>query len=224
MSDTDHCGRDTAAYVLGALEPEEVETFRLHLDSCAVCRAEVQSMREVAELLPMSVRQYRAPRRLRRRVMDQVLADERVSSPRGLRVRRTGALRIRWAPVGGLAAIACAGVIGYEAAGSRPMSTATHVYAAQVGAATLRVTGNRAELIVQRLPQPGPRKIYEVWLKRGRAAPQPTKALFGVTRSGQADIGVPAFDHRVTAVLVTAEPAGGTSVPTTTPVIVASSA
>lgn len=221
MADSDHCGRDAATYVLGALEPDEAETFRLHLDSCAVCRAEVQSMQQVADVLPMSVPQYRAPRALRRRVMDQVHADQRAQAPGARRIRRVPPSPIGWAPIGGLVASACAGVIGYmvAAGGSTP---ATHVYAAQVGAATLRVTGNRAELVVERLPQPGPRRIYEVWLKRGRGEPQPTKALFGVTRNGQADVGIPGFSHEVTAVLVTAEPAGGTRVPTTPPVIVAS--
>lgn len=223
MADSEHCGSDAAAYVLGALEPHEAETFRLHLGSCAVCRAEVQSMREVADMLPMSVPQHQAPRELRRRVMDQVHADQRAAAQSPRPVRRARPQRTRWAPIGGLAAAACAGVIGYAVAnsGSAP---ATHVYAAQVGEATLRVTGDRAELVVQRLPQPGPSRIYEVWLKRGKGAPKPTKALFGVTRTGQADVVIPGFSHRVTAVLVTAEPAGGSSVPTSSPVIVASPA
>jgi anti-sigma-K factor RskA len=223
MADSDHCGRDAATYVLGALESDEAETFLRHLDSCAVCRAEVQSMQQVADVLPMSVPQYRAPRSLRRRVMDQVHADQRAHAPGARRVRRVQRPRIGWAPIGGVVAGACAGVIGYMVAGSRS-APATHVYAAQVGAATLRVTGNRAELVVERLPQPGPRRIYEVWLKRGGAAPQPTKALFGVTRNGQADVGIPGFSHETTAVLVTAEPAGGSPVPTTSPVIVATPA
>jgi hypothetical protein len=180
-------------------------------------------MREVADVVPMSVPQYRAPRELRRRVMDQVRADQRALDPGARPVHRARPRRLRWAPIGGLAAAACAGVIGYTVAGSGSTPT-THVYAAQVGAATLRVTGNRAELVVQRLPQPGPHRIYEVWLKRGTGAPQPTKALFGVTRRGQADVGVPGFSRKVTAVLVTAEPAGGSPAPTSSPVIVASAA
>jgi hypothetical protein len=32
------CGEDAAAYVLGALEPAEVEAFRRHMVDCGACR------------------------------------------------------------------------------------------------------------------------------------------------------------------------------------------
>jgi hypothetical protein len=60
-----------------------------------------------------------------------------------------------------------------------------------------------------------------VWLKRGAAAPAPTPTLFSVTRAGAADVGVAGSLRGVTEVLVTPEPAGGSLVPTHTPVIVA---
>ncbi len=38
-----HCGDDVAAYALGALEPAEAEAFVRHLESCAVCRDELDA-------------------------------------------------------------------------------------------------------------------------------------------------------------------------------------
>ena len=35
------CGEDAAAYVLGALEPDEAQAFRAHLAQCAACQKEV---------------------------------------------------------------------------------------------------------------------------------------------------------------------------------------
>jgi anti-sigma-K factor RskA len=71
------------------------------------------------------------------------------------------------------------------------------------------------------MPSPPPGRVYQVWLMRDGAKPQPTRALF-VVRSGSVNIpgGTKGADH----VLVTAEPAGGSLQPTTQPVIVANTA
>ena len=42
------CGADAAAYVLGALEPEEAEAFSRHLATCVVCRDEVAAFQHTA--------------------------------------------------------------------------------------------------------------------------------------------------------------------------------
>ena len=44
-SENRDCGADAAAYVLGALEPGEVEAFRAHMATCVVCRDEVSAAR-----------------------------------------------------------------------------------------------------------------------------------------------------------------------------------
>ena len=49
MSESHECGGDAAAYVLGALEPDEVEAFRLHMASCVVCRDEVAAFEQVTD-------------------------------------------------------------------------------------------------------------------------------------------------------------------------------
>jgi hypothetical protein len=70
------------------------------------------------------------------------------------------------------------------------------------------------------MPQTAPDKVYEVWVKRS-GAPQPTDALFTVTGSGSATVGVPGSLGGVKEVMVTAEPLGGSKAPTSAPVIVA---
>jgi acetyl-CoA carboxylase carboxyltransferase component len=59
-----------------------------------------------------------------------------------------------------------------------------------------------------------------VWIQRAGGI-HPTDALFTVTKKGDATVGVPGSVDGVTAIMVTAEPLGGTKVPTSTPVIVA---
>ncbi len=91
MSDERDCGADAAAFVLGALEPSEAEAFRRHMASCVVCRDEVASFQQVADVLPMSAPQYNVPRGLRRQVMRAVKAEPRAARQPERSTRRSPA-------------------------------------------------------------------------------------------------------------------------------------
>jgi anti-sigma factor RsiW len=226
MSDRDwiahdrDCGGDVAAYALGALDEAEARAFRAHFDECAVCQDELAAFEQVVDVLPTSVPAYRAPRRLRRRVMNAVAQEPptghaRVSAP-ARRLRRPALA------FGGAVGLAAAAVIVVLAVGSSSSPT-PRVISAQVagtGSASLRVGQGHAELVVHRFQAPPAGQIYEVWLQRGKTgAAIPTKALFGVNGAGDADVDVPGNLHGVTQVMVTREPAGGTQKPTHPPVI-----
>jgi anti-sigma-K factor RskA len=222
MTETQDCGGDAAAYVLGALEPEEAEAFRRHMTGCVVCRDEVESLQHVAAALPTSAPQYRVPRGLRRRVLGEIRAEAKATR-RGR--ARAGALSPGgWLPrpalAAGLAAvlaIAVVGGIGIANSGG----PSTRVVQASLGQAELRLTGTHAELVVHHLPAPSRGHIYEVWLQRGAHAISPTKALFSVTSSGAGDVDIPGSIRGVNTVMVTQEPAGGSPKPTSPAVIVA---
>jgi anti-sigma factor RsiW len=224
MQRTDDCGANAAAYVLGALDPEEAGAFKRHLETCIVCRDEVETLRQVADVLPMAAPQHPAPRALRRRVMAEVHDDARARKREHQRLRRPGfvagfsGLRAPAFAAAAACIVAVAAFAGVELTGG---SGSTHVYAASLGDAQVRIVGGHAELIVHRLAQPSAGHIYEVWLKRGTGQPAPTKALFSVTSTGDGDVDVPGDLHGVSTVMVTQEPDGGTQVPTTSPVIVA---
>jgi hypothetical protein len=81
--------------------------------------------------------------------------------------------------------------------------------------ASLRLRGGYGELVVSGMPQPPVGDIYEVWLARSPSSPQPTDALFGVTSTGSGSVNVPGNLHGVQLVMVTREPRGGSSHPTT---------
>jgi hypothetical protein len=195
----DECAAESAAYVLGALEPDEVERYRRHLDRCAACREEVASMRPVTDALLVAVPQYRSPARLRRRVLRTVHARPR---------RRRKPMRVAITAAAVAASLAAAIIFTQRPAADGP-------------AAQVRIGGGHAELSVQHLASPARGRIYEVWLERPNAAPAPTAALFTVNRAGAADVAVPGDLRGVRELLVTEEPAGGSRVPTGQPVIVA---
>lgn len=218
MSGIHDCGADAAAYALGALEPDEAERFKAHLEDCVVCRDELTAFQQVTDALPMAAPQHAVPRRLRRRVLGEVRSDARHNETRAAADTRRTVPRIRPAWAGALAGAVAVAVAVVIVVGS---GSSTRVISASVGHAQLRISGGHAELIVDRLPQAANRHIYEVWLERAGGQPQPTTALFGVTRSGTADVGVPGNVHGVSEVMVTQEPAGGSPHPTTNAVIVA---
>jgi anti-sigma-K factor RskA len=219
IADERDCGGDVAAYALGALDEPEAREFRAHLQGCVVCQDELAAFEHVVNALPTSVPAYRAPRRLRRRVL-RAVAEE----PRDTRapVRRRRMLPRRVLALGGAVSLAVAAVVVVLAVGSSS-SPSQRVIAAQVtgsGSASLRVGRDHAELVVHRFQAPPAGQIYEVWLQRGRTgSPSPTKALFSVNGQGDADVDVPGNLHGVTLVMVTREPAGGTQKPTHPPVI-----
>jgi hypothetical protein len=215
---------DAAAYVLGALD--EPASYREHLATCTVCQAEVARLQPVVDTLPATVPPQSAPEGLRRRVLSEVRAEaellrvaghEADEPPRGgSRWRRPRGAVLAW---GALVASAAAVLAIALIAGSSQHTRVTSAQVAIVGAhASLRQVGGQSELLLAGMPQPPAGKIYEIWLSRG-AAPQPTDALFGVTRHGSGAVAVPGSLHGVKEVLVTSEPLGGSSHPTSTPLI-----
>jgi anti-sigma-K factor RskA len=219
------CGEDVAAYVLGALEPEEADAFRRHIAACETCREEVAEFQSVTEALPPGAGgRYEVPKDLRRRVMREVRASPKAGAARqaGAEPARVPAARL-WRPftawAGAVAVVAVAVIVAVAI--SSGGSSGTRTIQASVGSAELRIAGGRGDLVVHRLPPPPAGRIYEMWVQRGNAAPTPTGTLFSTRSNGSASVGVPGSLNRVSRVLVTQEPAGGTPVPTSAPVIVA---
>jgi anti-sigma-K factor RskA len=235
MSHNRECGADAAAYVLGALETNEVEAFRAHLATCVICRDEVASFQEVADQLPLTAPVQPVPGALKRRVMAEVTADARAQARSARRAEKPGARRRFRLPPGLFSAmpspaLALSAVVlvlavtaGAIAIGSSGGSS-TRVFNASVtwsGSAKLKVTDGRGELVVRGMPAPPASKVYEVWLQRGQGQPRPTSTLFSVTSTGSGSVDVPGSLHGVSRVLVTPEPLGGSRAPTHAPVLVA---
>lgn len=242
-------GLDAGAYVLGALERDEVEAFRSHLSRCSECRAEVAALQQVADALPAAAPALKPPPELRTRVMDAVRAEQQAEVPAAAerrparsreRSRRRspsvsprpafgGAFALPRLPaLGGALVVAAAIVVAIVLASGG--STATRVIQASVqgaGTAKLIVTGGHGKLVVDHFPGAGSDRTYQVWLQRGSQAPTPNtnsqgrRTLFNVTSSGGGQVSVAGNLHGVSAVLVTSEPSGGSPAPTRMPVITA---
>lgn len=120
-----------------------------------------------------------------------------------------------------LGGVLLAGGIGIIALDSSPRSLGQARVAADFrGArAALRRVGGHAELVISGMPQPPIGEVYQVWLAQPGAQPQPTDALFTVTEAGQGSVEVPGSLQGVHEVMVTSEPVGGSSHPTSPAVL-----
>ncbi len=220
------CGADVAAYALGALDDHELAAFERHLDGCTICRDELTAFASMTDLLAIAAPVVNPPRSLKRKVMTAVAVEAKS--------RSAVAPRRSWRPQFSLASprvgLALGAAVVAIVAGALVLpgsgGSATRVINAQVlahpGHAVIRVTGNRGELVVDHLPALPAGHVYEVWLRRrGLRAPVPTK-LFSVAGSGSAHVDVPGSLAGASAMMVTPEPAGGSTTPMGAPIIRAS--
>lgn len=237
----DRCPRidDAGSYVLRAMPDGEWETYRDHLHRCAPCADKVAELQFVGDALLSGVTQLTAPGQVRERVMRVVRAESELLLAAGhgadrpepapeRRRRRFGLLALRPLPAAALASVALALGVGGGAllsgggdGGVNPRTVVAKVTASGASA-SLRMSGGGAKLVVAHMPAPAEGRVYQVWLDHGGGTtPQPTDALFSVSRAGHASVDVPGDLKTVKAVLVTDEPLGGSRIPTRAPVIAA---
>lgn len=239
---TDHQWSELAApYALGALDAEERARFEAHLAGCAVCRGEVQALREVAALLANAAPAATPPAPLRERILRDAH-----------RVRPIGARRTSLVPW--LAAAACLVLalgIGYAYLRERDaLGQASNVVTAMrdsiaardslvatllspdIGTAALAATGqapsarliwspsrHRVVMAVFHLSPAAAGRTYQLWaIAQGKPV---SLGIFNTNPDGRAlaEMVLPAgLKFELTA--VTEEPAGGSPQPTQQPFLV----
>ncbi len=72
-----------AAYVLGAVTPEEASLVEQHLVTCALCRGQAREFRQVERALPRLAGELAPPPALKARLMSVVEAEARTRNARG---------------------------------------------------------------------------------------------------------------------------------------------
>ena len=229
MNGHDRYDELVAPYLLGVLSPAEAEEFEAHLRSCRACGEEVELLRVGAEALPASVPQLEPPPGLRDRIMEVVHREAALLAAAGPEADRPQAPPARvpwWRRLGVAAPLAAAAVgaallaivvIGGDTDGVRTLEAEQAPRGAMVH---MRVAEEHSTLIAEHLPAPPRGRVYQVWIQRGDAEPQPTEALFAPGEAGTVSVDLPGSMEGVEAVMVTDEPLGGSDAPTGKTVIV----
>jgi anti-sigma-K factor RskA len=229
MSEIDHERHhdELAPYLLGALEPGEEAALEGHVATCEECRDELERLRPVVQALPESVERVEPSPRLRSRVMAEVRADAAAAPARGGSAaddgrrsaprRRSFLLR----PAVGLAAVVLivAGVVAYAISGGDSGDRATTVVAGKAPGVTASMVreGDSGTLHLAHLHRLSPDEALQAWVQRGERV-EAAGPLFVPHRDGTAT--APIEDMRgVSVVMVTAEPRGGSALPTSKPLV-----
>ncbi|MCB0829818.1 MAG: anti-sigma factor [Solirubrobacterales bacterium] len=236
------------AYLLGALDPGEQGDLEHHLEGCPECRAELAWLEPASTVLSADVEQIEPSPSLKSRVMAAVDADiadnpSPESGPAETSVPETSAAAGRddrrpSRPSGWLAGLFRPAVLGTVAAalfigvaigvvldGGSNSTTgpARQVITGQstIGAEAVMVASNgTGTLKMSNLRRPGENQVYQAWIQCGQEI-EPTDSLFVPNSDGSAVASIPDISG-VSAVMVSAEPKGGSQQPTTAPVITVS--
>lgn len=217
---------DLAAYALGALPTPEADEMRTHLNGCSACATHVEWLQRAVDLLPASAEQLSPPPSLKKSLMAEVKADAK----RQARAQRSakGWRGILLRPAMGMAAavVLVAGAVGgYELQPDSPGGPVSSTVALNptTKAAGVRMTGSlvrtgdEARLHVENLTQLKGNRVYQSWLQvDGKMVPE---TPFVVRKDGSNEVAINDDLDRADAVLVTNEPEGGSTVPTTDPIL-----
>lgn len=218
---------DLAAYALGALEQDQAEQLRRHLEGCEGCRRQLRWFEEAVDLLPQTVEQLEPPPRLRASLLETVRAESRQGArepPRRAPERWWSGMRAGlWRPATAVA-VAATLIVGVVAGYliSEPGGTGTTTYEAQAKnrahvTGTLERNGGSGILRVQNMPTLASDQVYEAWVERdGKLVPS---SLFVPRKDHTAEAAIPSDLTGADAVLVTKEPRGGSTQPTTAPLL-----
>jgi anti-sigma factor RsiW len=235
-----HCDDLIASYLLGGCPPREAAMVTEHLGQCDTCAGEARRLSTASGALLADVVPMAPPSRVKDRVMAQVRAEAELFNaaatlPRGARSESgfragRGTWRDRlWLPRHALAtACALLLVVAVGAAllssldsegGASTLTAQVDVRQAPGASATLEVHEGEGRLTVRGLPAPGPGRVYQVWLREDGQAPRPADAEFSVGAGGRGQVRLPGDIAGADQLLVTSEPAGGSSLPTRIPVL-----
>jgi anti-sigma factor RsiW len=213
----------SGAYALGALDDDEVRAVDAHLEGCPACRRAVESLRETATMLPLTVEDVPPPPALRERVLAAVRAEAGEGGAVVLPLRRRPWPRAALAAAAASAAVVVGGLglqtldrggDGREALTPRVLTAQEIPTAPGATVALLSAGGDHLVVLAEGLPPAPNGDTYVVWARRG-GAPENAGTL-DLARTRVATLAVPDGTREV---LVTVEPDPRTRVPTTAPIV-----
>ena len=229
----DHVTDSLPAYVLGALDEKERRQVSNHLEHCQLCQAELASLQQVADELPLAISTVDPPLELKDRLMQSIhqrtverqLEPLPVNQPTFL--QRVFALFRHPLPALGVALILIL-VVGNlllwrqlnlaTQRASTPMRVLalanTQDSSQATGTLVMDSAGKYGTLVVDNLATLDPTSQYQVWLIK--AGVRSSAGVFSVNQDGYASLEllapIPLIQYD--AIGISIEPAGGSQMPT----------
>ena len=222
------------AYALGALDEDERREVEGYLAAHPELQAELDDLTSTVGLFALAPTEYEPPPGLRRNLMREIGVAHEDSALNGAAPRRTG-LRRLFSPAVLAAAAAVLAVVGLfiwnaslreENEDLRGEIETRQTYdlqgsgeAQSVRGEVVELENGRAVLIAEDLPPAPEGMVYETWLLHG-SVPEPAGTFH--SQDGEAAARIEGPLEGADAVAVTVEPSGGSSMPTSEPLLTAS--
>ena len=227
MLNDSHVIESIPAYVLGSLDAEETRQVAEHLQSCYLCRKELETYQDLADQLLFALPAVTPPAQLKSRLAERVGRLNQKRVPESAPPRRPP----RLVPVGAIAGLLLillltvsnillwrraqnaevfTGPLGMRAVALQNTATAPEAS----GIVIISADGENGVLVVDKLAQLTENQEYQVWLERDST--ETNGGLFAVDEDGYRGLRIVAPESLLTysAVRVTIEPKGGSSNPT----------
>jgi anti-sigma-K factor RskA len=224
------------AYALGALSEQERREAEAYLGEHPELRTEVDDLESVANLLAHAPQEHEPSPELRRDLLHRISSSPGATSSADRSPRRAGLRRLFGS--GGLAAAAALALVAVgmfawnaslqeenqtlrgELEGQQKSYALQSTGAAQgVRGEVVRLGDERAVLVADDLPSPPEGGTYQAWIMR-EDVPEPA-GLFEPNDTGAAAAPLEGSIEGADAVAVTVEPSGGSTSPTTDPLMTA---
>ena len=198
MSDHEELESTVAAWVLGAVDADEVDVLRTHIEACPTCRETTLRLGRTVSALALNVEEINPPARLRERILAAVATSPgsaAASAHPGIRTRERLRMprprALSGGPRGVMPAFAAAAVVvlalvvgfvagdvigrGEPAPAPVVRSTLTgHEGLAGARATVIDLKGEGVALVdFSGLPQLDSGKVYEIWLITAAGRPDP---------------------------------------------------
>jgi|SRR5215210_5101866 len=226
------------AYALGALSENERREFESYLEAHPELQAEVVDLESIAHLLALAPQEYEPSPELRRNILSRI-EDEGASiselpppSARSSRRRVFGPGGFAAAAVAAVAVVAVVGLFLWNSSlrdtnedlRGELETRQTHELqgsgeAQDARGEVVELGGGRAVLVAENLPSTPEDKVYEAWVIRDNM-PEPA-GIFEASAEGDTAAPVEGSLNGAEAVAVTLEPDGGSSMPTSEPLLTA---
>ena len=224
------------AYALGALSEEERREVEGYLGEHPELGAEVEDLEFTANLLALAPQEHEPSPKLRRDLLNSISSSSPGTTPAADPSPRQSGLRRLFGP-GGLAAAAALALVTIgmfawnaslqeenqtlqgELQGQRTYALKGTDEAQEVRGEVVRLGDERAVLVADDLSSPPEGETYQAWILR-EDVPEPA-GLFEPSDTGAAAAPLEGSIEGADAVAVTVEPSGGSTSPTTDPLMTA---
>jgi anti-sigma-K factor RskA len=231
-----------ATYALGALDGEELRRFEEHLPGCPVCPVALREFRATVAQLPLALDPDEPPPpALRGRLLDAIAREEDVApalapDPTPIPFPRQRRLPASYAAAAVLLLALGLGLLGWNLALQREVrqaqaerdaarqALATTRWQLAAASAGQQISGEvvylparqQAVVVVNGLPPLASGQVYQIWLIREGAAPQPETVFLTGATAVQANLA------QYQTLAITIEPGPTGSAAPTSPVLAAS--